>query len=67
LSLVFIDSYARRNSSMDDEVQQEHFIAETDKVWNFAFNSSEFKFKTIDQVLAKRYNERRIDLLKWYH
>merc|ERR1712243_399581 len=53
LSMVFIDSYARRNSSMDDEVQQEHFIAETDKVWNFALNSSEFKFKTIDQVLKE--------------
>jgi len=51
LSLVFIDSFARTNESLSDEVQQEHFLAETDKLWDFAINSPEFGFKTIDEVL----------------
>lgn len=53
LSIVFVDSYAKKESHLDDEVQQQHFKEETDKVWEFALTSPEFKFKTVDQVLEE--------------
>merc|ERR1712055_1009954 len=51
--MVFIDSFARKDTHLDDDVQQQHFKEETNKLWEFAENSPEFKFKTVDEVLEE--------------
>jgi len=53
LSIVFIDSYARKDKNLDDEIQQQHFLEETNKLWNFSLSSPEFPFKTVDEVLQE--------------
>jgi len=58
LPCVFIDSYAQKNENLDDPTQQMHFKEETDKLWEFAQNTTEFKFKTIDEVLQENYEMR---------
>jgi len=58
LPCVFIDSYAQKVENLDDPTQQMYFKEETDKLWEFAQNTTEFKFKTIDEVLQENYEMR---------
>jgi len=64
LSIVFVDSFAMLPpDNTNDPVQQEHFKIETDKLWEFAMNSPEFQFKTIDEILEENYAMR--DEIAW--
>jgi len=64
LPIVFIDSYAMLPpTNINDPVQQEHFKIETDKLWEFASNTPEFQFKTIDEILEENYEMR--DEIEW--
>jgi len=58
LPCVFIDSFAQKIENLDDPTQQMHFKEETDKLWEFAQSTTEFKFKTIDEVLEENYEMR---------
>ena len=42
----------------NDTLQQSYFQNETQKLWNFALSSPEFKFKTIDEVLEENFQMR---------
>merc|ERR1712179_343770 len=55
--LVFIDSWATKYP--DHQSQQEHFISETNKLWDFAMNHTGFAFKGIDEVLQENEEMRR--------
>ena len=50
----FMDSYSQTFPGVDDQVQQEHWIEETAKLWAEATGKNEtFDFKTIDEVLEE--------------
>ena len=69
LTYAFMDSYSQLGPNLDDEVQQEYWIKETDKLWNEGTGKNEtFDFKTIDDVLeenaaCKKENERLLDII----
>ena len=49
-----MDSFSQTFPGIDDEVQQEHWIEETNKLWKEATGKNEtFDFKTIDEVLEE--------------
>ena len=51
LTFAFIDSYAKKPSSLDDAFQQAAFERETSILWNEAIGSKEFVFKSIQDIL----------------
>ena len=53
LPICFIDSWAKAINNTDDATQQSHFEMETEKLWEFAQNTDEFQFKTVDEVLEE--------------
>merc|ERR1719370_2515838 len=63
LPIVFIDSFSQTTNNINDTDQQEHFKNETQKLWDFAINSPEFPFKTIEDVLDENYKMR--DEIEW--
>ena len=69
LTYAFMDSFSQLGPNLIDEVQQQYWIAETDKLWNEATRRNEtFDFKTIDDVLeenaaCKEENERLLDII----
>ena len=53
-TFAFMDSYSQTFPGVDDQVQQEHWIEETGKLWAEATGKNEtFDFKTIDEVLEE--------------
>ena len=69
LTFAFMDSYAQSGPNLIDEVQQSHWIEETNKLWSEATSRNEtFDFKTIDDVLeenamCKEENNRLNDII----
>ena len=63
LPIVFIDSWAEADDSKEDETQQLYFQNETQKLWKFAQNTDEFKFKTVDEVLEE--NQQMKEEIDW--
>ncbi len=53
LTFVFIDSWAKHTSNLDDMVQQAAFERETSILWNIATSSEEFVFKSIQDILEE--------------
>jgi hypothetical protein len=51
LTFAFIDSWAKHPANLGDQNQQVAFARETGILWNFALNSEEFVFKSIQDVL----------------
>ena len=68
-TFAFMDSYSQSGPNLDDEVQQEHWREETEKLWKEATGKNEtFEFKTIDDVLeefaaCKSENNRLHDII----
>ena len=50
LKYAFMDSFSQSGPNLNDQVQQAHWIEETNKLWNEAKNGGTFDFKTIDEV-----------------
>ena len=49
-----MDSWSQTLPNTEDQVQQEHWRQETDKLWSAATESDQtFEFKTIDDVLEE--------------
>ena len=70
LTFAFMDSYSQSGqTNLNDEVQQSHWIEETNKLWSEATARNEtFDFKTIDDVLeenalCKEENNRLNDII----
>ena len=64
---VFIDSYA--TYFPDDQQQQEAFVRETSKLWDFFSTKEKFVFKSIQDILDALYKceketSKDIELLK---
>jgi len=55
LPMVFIDSWSQKDKDEDDPIEEEHFINETQKLWDFTMSHGAFEFKTIDE--GKEENE----------
>ena len=53
IPVVFIDSWSQKETNKDEPSEQEHFIEETKKLWDFAINHKAFEFKSIDEVLEE--------------
>ena len=54
LTFAFMDSFSQFGPNLYDEVQQSHWIEETNKLWSEATSRNEtFDFKTIDDVLEE--------------
>ena len=54
LTFAFMDSYSQAYPGVEDEVQQQHWVEETGKLWTEATGRNEtFDFKTIDEVLEE--------------
>ena len=68
-TFAFMDSYSQSRPDIDDPVQQEHWIQETNKLWQEATNKNEtFDFLTIDDILeenfkCKQENDRLTDII----
>merc|ERR1711983_296401 len=64
-----MDSFSQSGPNLNDEVQQSHWIEETNKLWSEATSRNEtFDFKTIDDVLeenalCKEENNRLNDII----
>ena len=55
-TFAFMDSYSQSRPDIDDPVQQEHWIQETNKLWQEATNKNEtFDFLTIDDILEENF------------
>ena len=53
-TFAFMDSFSQAGPAQNDQVQQEHWIEETSKLWTEATQRNEtFDFKTIDDVLEE--------------
>ena len=52
LTFAFIDSWAKHPSNLDDLYQQEAFARETEILWKAATTSSEFQFKSVQDILV---------------
>ena len=69
LTFAFMDSFSQSGPNLNDEVQQSHWIEETNKLWSEATSRNEtFDFKTIDDVLeenalCKEENNRLNDII----
>ena len=70
LTFAFMESYSQSGqTNLNDEVQQNHWIVETKKLWSEATSRNEtFDFKTIDEVLeenaqCKEENNRLYDII----
>ena len=51
LTFAFMDSFSQSGPNLNDEVQQSHWIEETNKLWSEATSRNKtFDFKTIDDV-----------------
>jgi hypothetical protein len=53
LTFAFIDSYAKKPSSLDDIFQQAAFERESTILWNAATSSEKFLFKSIEDILEE--------------
>ena len=54
LTFAFMDSYSQAYPGVEDEVQQQHWMEETGKLWTEATGRNQtFDFKTIDEVLEE--------------
>ena len=68
-TFAFMDSFSQAGPAQNDQVQQEHWIEETSKLWTEATQRNEtFDFKTIDDVLeenaaCKEENQRLHDII----
>ena len=68
-TFAFMDSYSQSRPDIDDPVQQEHWIQETNKLWQEATIKNEtFDFLTIDDILeenfkCKQENDRLTDII----
>ena len=68
-TFAFMDSFSQAGPAQNDQVQQEHWIKETSKLWTEATQRNEtFDFKTIDDVLeenaaCKEENQRLHDII----
>ena len=58
LDAVFIDSWAKQNWNLNDNVQQEAFVRETTKLWDSFSSFTPFEFKTIQGNLQKYFINR---------
>ena len=45
---VFVDSYAKMPSNINDELQQEAFTRETAKLWEYTTNFTSFPLRTLE-------------------
>ena len=53
-TFAFVDSWSQTNMNIDDEVQQQYWRQETEKLWRAATtNNKTFVFMTIDDVLEE--------------
>ena len=53
-TFAFMDSFSQAGPAQNDEIQQIHWIEETNKLWEEANRrNSTFDFKTIDDVLEE--------------
>ena len=68
LTFAFMDSFSQSSPELDDEIQQLHWIEETNKLWSEAMKheNKPFDFKTIDEVLEENAacKEENADLKK---
>jgi len=65
LPICFVDSYAKIPRNIDDEIQQQHFLEESDKLWEFAKNSPEFRFQTVDEVVQQNEKlKKEVEMLE---
>ena len=68
-AFAFMDSFSQAGPAQNDQVQQQHWIEETSKLWKEATGKNEtFDFKTIDDVLdenaaCKEENIRLRDII----
>ena len=68
-TFAFMDSWSQAGPNQNDQVQQDHWIIETAKLWNEATTKNEtFDFLTIDDILeenvvCKRENDRLNDII----
>jgi len=68
-TFAFMDSFSQAGPNLEDIVQQEHWLEETDKLWTEATSkNSTFDFLTIDDVLeqnaeCKQENKRLHDII----
>jgi len=58
LPVLFIDSWAQKGANQEDELQQDHFNEETQKLWDFANAKEPFPFKGMDEILEENNNLR---------
>jgi len=58
LPFVFIDSWSQVDDNLDDAVQQEHFMEETQKLMELMLNRDELKFQTVTGVLNENQDLR---------
>ena len=59
LPIVFIDSYSQTKGHIDDLTEQMYYDVETSKLWEFATQHDDFRFKTIDEILIENEEMRR--------
>ena len=53
-TFAFMDSYSQSIPDIDDQVQQENWIRETNKLWQQATSKNKtFKFLTIDDIIEE--------------
>ena len=69
LTFAFVDSWAKHPMNLNDELQQEAFRRKSNILWNFALNSNELAFKSIQDVLEENHklieeNEELSNVLK---
>ena len=50
---AFLDSWSQTRPNINDQVQQEHWIEESNKLWEYSDREDTFEFMTIDDVLEE--------------
>jgi len=50
---IFVDSWSQTRYEVNDEIQQEYFKKESEKLLDFMKSKEEFEFKTIEDVLKE--------------
>jgi len=65
LTFAFMDSFSQDGMNSNDVTQQQYWIQETDKLWQFAHNMEEpFYFLTIDDILQQNQDlKKEVDRL----
>ena len=52
---VFIDSWSQQEWNIDDQIQQDAFQRETEKLWVFAKSKDLFEFKTVEDIMEENH------------